>query len=255
MITAGIDCGAKTVKVVILKDDKVIGKAIIPAGIDTKKASEKAFEEALKEAGIKKEDIDKIVATGAGRADQPFTKDSVTEVSADAKGINFLYPNVHTVIDVGAEESRAIRVDGKGMVMDFAVNEKCAAGSGAFIEAMARALEVTVEEIGPLSLQYKQEIAMNAQCAVFAESELVTLVHQQTPKPDMARAIHAGISDRIVSMARRAGLEPDIAVIGGVAKNPGFIDCLNKDLNTKVIVPDDPEFVGALGAAIAAKEI
>jgi len=139
-------------------------------------------------------------------------------------------------------------------VVDFAINEKCAAGAGAFTEAMARALEVGIEELGPLSLKSTQEVAMNAQCAVFAESELVTLVHAKTPKPDMARAIHNAIADRITSMVRRVGMEEKIVLIGGVAKNVGFVDSLNQQLGTEVLIPEDNEFVGALGAALIAAE-
>jgi benzoyl-CoA reductase subunit D len=159
---------------------------------------------------------------------------------------------VRTVIDVGAEEGRAIKVNSAGKVIDFVVNEKCAAGTGAFIEAMARALEVALEELGPLSLQATQDIGINAQCAVFAESELVSLVHAQTPKADMARAIHAAIADRIAALARRVGLENKIMLIGGLAKNVGFISSLQKELATDLTIPDHPEFVSALGAALIA---
>jgi benzoyl-CoA reductase subunit D len=178
----------------------------------------------------------------------------VTEVGADARGVIHLFPEARTVIDVGAEEGRAIKVDARGKVVDFAINEKCAAGAGAFTEAMARALDVTLEELGPLSLQSTKAIPMNAQCAVFAESEVVSLVHAKTPKPDMARAIHDAIADRITSMVRRVGVEEKIALIGGVARNPGFVRSLEEDLSTKVLIPDVPQFVGAMGAAIVATD-
>jgi benzoyl-CoA reductase subunit D len=254
MITAGIDYGAKTVKVVVMKDGRVAGKSIKPAGFDAKAAATNAFEDALVAAGIGRDDVEKVCATGSGRGEPLFRDVSVTEVSAAARGAIFLNPDTRTVIDVGAEEGRAIRVDQAGKVVDFAVNEKCAAGAGAFVEAMARALEVGLEDMGKLSLQSTQAVPMNAQCAVFAESELVSLVHAKTPKPDMARAIHDAISDRIVSMVRRVGMEPQVVVIGGVAKNVGFLESLRRDLETDVMVPDEPEFVGALGAALAATE-
>ncbi len=254
MITAGIDCGAKTVKVVVIKDGQVVGKSLVPAGIDAKGAAEKAFDEALAQAGLSRKDVAKVVSTGTGRKEPTFRDEEVTEVTADARGAVFLFPQARTVIDVGAEEGRAIRVDAAGKVVDFAVNEKCAAGAGAFVEAMARALEVDLEEMGKLSLQAKQAVPMNAQCAVFAESELVSLVHAKTPKPDMARAIHDAIADRIVSMVRRVGAEPEVVLIGGVAKNVGFVDSLSRDLETEVKLPDDPEMVGALGAALIAAE-
>jgi benzoyl-CoA reductase subunit D len=252
MVSAGIDCGAKTVKVVILKDGKIIGKSLVLAGIDNKVSANEAFDEALGKAGLTKNGVDNIVATGAGKNEATFAKGAITELAAASRGAIYLNPAVRTVIDVGAEEGRAIKVDESGRVVDFAINEKCAAGAGAFTEAMARALEVKIEEMGLLSLQSTQVVPMNAQCAVFAESELVTLVHSKVPKPDMARAIHDAIADRIVSMVRRVGIEKEIMLIGGVAHNVGFVSSLNRGLKVEVIVPEDPEYVGALGAALAA---
>ncbi|MCK4300229.1 MAG: CoA activase, partial [Planctomycetes bacterium] len=181
MITAGIDMGAKNVKVVILEDGKVKAKALLVGGIDTKAAAEKTYDAALKEAGMTRGDVKHITATGAGAEDATFANDMMSDVKSAAKGAVHLYPKVKTVIDIGAEEGRGIRCNEKGKVLDFAVNEKCAAGAGAFTEAMARALEVEQEELGPLSLKSTKKVAMNAQCAVFAESEVVTLVHAKTP--------------------------------------------------------------------------
>jgi len=255
MITAGIDVGAKTVKIVLLKDGKeIVGQAMVPAGTEVAEAIEAAWSEVFGQSGMKLEDIEAIAATGAGKEESTRATKKVTEVGADAKGASLAVPEARTVIDVGAEEGRAIKVDGQGKVVDFAINEKCAAGAGAFTEAMARALEVPIEELGPLSLKSTQDVAMNAQCAVFAESELVTLVHNQTPKPDMARAIHNAIADRIVSMVRRVGMEEKVALLGGVSHNIGFVDSLEKELGTKVIIPDNPEYISALGAAIVAAE-
>ncbi len=254
MITAGIDCGAKNVRAVILMDGRVAGKASVPAGMDAASGAEKAFDAALKEAGIARTDVAKIVSTGAGKNEPRFANDVVTEVGADARGIHQLYPEVRTVIDVGAEEGRAIRLDARGKVVDFAINEKCAAGAGAFTEAMARALEVPLEDLGALSLASTQAIPMNAQCTVFAESEVVSLVHRKTPKPDMARAIHDAIADRIASMARRVGIEEKVALIGGVSRNVGFVKSLRDELGIEIILHTDPEFVGAIGAAVVATD-
>jgi benzoyl-CoA reductase subunit D len=252
MIAAGIDAGAKTVKAVIVQDGKILGKGIILAGIDTKGAAEKAYDSALAEAGLSRARVENVVATGAGRKEVTFAKDSVTEVGADAKGAVSLFPSARTVIDVGAEEGRAVKADETGRVMDFAINEKCAAGAGSFTEAMARALEVKVEELGELSLKSTRPVPMNAQCAVFAESEVVTLVHSKIPKPDIARAVHDAIADRITSMVRRVGIQKEIVLIGGVARNVGFVKSLEEDLEGKVLIPDAPEFVGAYGAALIA---
>jgi len=252
MAYAGIDVGAKNIKVVIFDKGKVLAKALIPGGFEQEKALAEAFNTALKNAKLMNTDIKKIVATGVGRAIVKNANEAVTEVTADVKGVFYLIPSARTVIDVGAEEGRGIRIDESGKVIDFAVNEKCAAGAGAFVEAMARALEVKVEEMGELSLKSSSAVAMNAQCAVFAESEVVSLIHAKTSKPDIARAIHDAIASRIASMVRRVGLNDDVVLIGGVSYNKGFVDSLKRALEKDVKVPDAPEFVSALGASLIA---
>ena len=254
MITAGIDIGAKTIKVVLLDGGKVAGKCLVPAGLDTAASTEQAFDGALGSAGLSRENIERFTATGTGRKECAFTDNQITEVGAASKGINHLLKSCRTVIDVGAEEGRTVRCNEKGKVVDFAFNEKCAAGAGTFAEGMARALEVPLEELGPLSLKSGQAVQMNAQCAVFAESEVVTLIHSKTPREDIARAVMDAIASRIISMVRKVGFEKDIAVIGGVALNPGFIEAMKRGLETDVFVPEDPEYVGALGEALAAAE-
>ncbi|MFC1563703.1 acyl-CoA dehydratase activase [candidate division KSB1 bacterium] len=250
MITAGIDVGAKTIKSVILKDGEIAAKAQILAGFEAKESTEKLYDQVLKEAGIAKDDVQKLVATGSGKKEVVFADSSVTEVTAAAAGMINLDPAVRTVIDVGAEEGRSIRCDETGRIIDFAVNEKCAAGAGAFTEAMARALEMPIEEFGSISLKSTKEIPMNAQCAVFAESEVVSLLHAKTSKEDIARAVNDAIASRITSMVRKVGFEKEIALIGGVAYNVGFVDSLKNDLETDFIIPDDPEYIVAYGAAI-----
>lgn len=254
MITAGIDMGAKYVKVVILKDGAILAKARTITGFEPAESAKKCVEQALKESGIEKSDVEHITSTGAGRKSAPNINSSITDVGAAAKGAVKLVSDARTVIDVGAEEGRGIKIEADGKVVDFAVNEKCAAGAGAFAEAMSRALEVSVEEFGQLSLKSDKNIPMNAQCAVFAESEVVSLVHANTPKHDIARAVHDAIASRIVSMVRRVGVNEKVALIGGVANNPGFVEAMERGLKTEVIVPDDPEYIGALGAAIIAGE-
>lgn len=254
MVTAGIDCGAKYTKAVVLKDGKVVGKSIVSSGFDQRASAEESLEHALREAGIRREDVAHITATGTGMKACGINSDTVTEVSADAKGIIFLFPSCRTVIDVGAEEGRAIRCDEKGKVLDFAINEKCAAGAGSFTESMARALEVKIEEIGELSLKSTNAVPMNAQCAVFAESEVVSLLHAKTPKPDIARAVHDAIASRITSMVRRVGIERDVALVGGVARNVGFVKSLKEGLGMEILLPEDPEYISAVGAAVIAVE-
>ncbi len=254
MITAGIDMGAKNIRVLILKDGEVLAKSEQLAGFDTTESAQIAFQNALDQAGLKENQIEKIVATGAGRESAPLAQDTVTDVGAAARGAMKLVPQARTVIDVGAEEGRAIKTDDKGKVIDFAVNEKCAAGAGSFTEAMSRALEVPLEEFGSLSLQSTETIPMNAQCAVFAESEVVSLLHAKTPKQDIARAVHDAIADRIISMVRRVGIVPEVALVGAVSRNVGFVDALRRGLEMDVIIPEDAEYAAALGAALVAAE-
>jgi len=252
MITAGIDMGAKTLKILILKDSEVLAKDIAIGGLEEKKVAEELFEAVLKKVGLSRGDLAHVVATGAGRQAAPYFDDEITEIGAAAKGTSFLFPSVRTVIEVGAEEGRGTRVNENRKVTDFVINEKCAAGAGAFTESMARAMEVPLEDFARMSLKSTKAIPMNAQCAVFAESEVVSLVHAKTSKEDIARAVHDALAERIISMVRRVGIEKDVALIGGMARNPGFIDSLQRGLELEVLVPQDPEFVGALGAALAA---
>ncbi|MFC1628046.1 acyl-CoA dehydratase activase [Gemmatimonadota bacterium] len=254
MVSIGVDMGAKNVKVVVLDDNAVIGKALVVAGFDTESALQEALQTASGEAGIDHKEVSSITATGAGRKDVPMASNELTEVGAAARGALFFFKDARTVIDVGAEEGRGVRFDAEGRVIDFVVNEKCAAGAGAFTEAMARALEVPLEEFGLLSLESDREIPMNAQCAVFAESEVVSLVHAKTPKQDIARAVHDAIASRITSMVRRVGVEEQVALVGGLAYNVGFIDSLKRDLETDIHIPPDPEYAAAIGAAIVAAE-
>lgn len=252
MITAGIDAGARTVKAIVLKDGGIAGRAIEVAGTDTERAVNAVYDAALREAGLSREDVEKVVATGVGRKRISFMPGLVTEITAAARGAHALFPEARTVIDIGAEEARVVKIDEKGGVVDFAVNDKCAAGAGAFTEAMARALETPVEELGPLSLKSTRVVPINAQCVVFAESEVVTLIHAKTPKEDIAHALHNTISGRITSMVRRVGVNREIALIGGVSKNVGFVESLKRDLQADLLVPEVAEFVGALGAAVTA---
>ena len=252
MITAGIDMGAKTIKVVILKDGQVLARSLVVGGREKEQFAQQALDEAIQKAGISRDDIQHITATGVGRKRVPFADDDITAVSGDIRGTASLFPSARTVIDVGAEEGRAIRCDAEGKLIDFAVNEKCAAGAGTFVETLARTMEIKLEEAGELSLKSTKSIEMNAQCAVFGESEMVSLVHQKVPKVDIIHAVHDAIASRIGSLVRTIEVAKDIALIGGVARNIGFVDSLKKDLGLDLLIPDEPEFVGALGAAIVA---
>lgn len=252
MITAGIDMGAKTIKVVVLRDGAIVGKAIRVGGTDAVGAAREVMAEALGQAGLSRADVQQVVATGAGREEAPDKDRTLTEVGGVGRAIVHLYPEVRTVVDVGAEEGRAIRCDERGRVVDFAINEKCAAGAGAFTEAMARALEVGIADMGPLSLRSTKAIPMNAQCTVFAESEVVSMIHSNVAKEDMARAVHDAMASRIVSLVRKVGYTPPVALVGGLARNTGFVDSLKRGLETQTLhIPEDPDLCGALGAALA----
>lgn len=254
MITAGIDCGAKNTKTVIMKDGEILGKGMALTGFDQSKAVTASLEAACQDAGIAQSDIEKFGGTGAGVDDIQQADVKVNEVKTMAKAANYYFPSARTVTDVGAEMGRAAKIDEQGRVEDFAINEKCAAGAGAFIEAMARALEVDLEEMGPMVMESDKPIPMNAQCAIFAESEVVGLIHAKTEKQDISRAIHDAMASRIVSMIRRIGVNEDIVMIGGVGLNPGFIHSLNTELGVKIHIPEDPAYGAAVGAALVAQE-
>jgi benzoyl-CoA reductase subunit D len=255
MITAGIDCGAKNTKTIIMKDGRIIGKGKVLTGFDQNKAIVSSWEMALKDAGISEGDVERIFGTGSGRNSIKNVTGLINDIKAMGKAANYYFPSARTVADVGAEEGRAAKLNEKGSAVDFAINEKCAAGAGAFIEAMARALEVNLEQMGPLALTSDKEIPMNAQCAIFAESEVVGLIHAKTSKPDISKAIHDAMASRIVSMIRRIGVNEDVVLLGGVGRNPGFVEAMKLQLKLeKIHVPDEPEYGEAVGAAVAAAE-
>jgi benzoyl-CoA reductase subunit D len=249
MIVAGIDVGGKNVHIVIKKEGQILGKVSGPSGIKKAESVEQLYDEVLKKVGITRKDVERVIATGSAAKRVAFANGAIPDVAADARGVIKQIPTARTVIDVGAEEGRSIKVGADGKVLDFAINEKCAAGTGTFVEAMSRALEVSVDEMSKITLQSTQTLSTNAQCAVFGESEVVSLIHQKTPKPDIARAVMNAIAGRIASVARIVGLEKDVVMVGGMAKNPGFVDSLKKNIEMDVLVPEDPDYMGALGAA------
>ncbi len=252
MITAGIDLGTQSVKAVILKDGEVVSRGKAFSGFDPAEAAEKAFGEALKDAKLSLSDVNHITATGSGMDLAPNSNSTISMMGADAQAGVYLFPKARTIIDVGAEEARAVKCDEKGIMMDFVVNERCAAGAGAFIEAMARALEVKLEDMGPLSLKAERASSINASCVIFGESDVVTLIHRQESKPEIARAIFDAMADRISSMVYRLGVNPDVVLLGGVARDVGFVASLKRKLGVDVLIPEYPEYAGALGAALVA---
>ena len=266
MITAGIDMGSRSVKVVLLEQMKmdgspqmhyvVKGKFMMqPGELDADEAAEKAFADALSAAGVTRDQVKSVFATGAGRQQVAFATEGVTEMSAGAKGAVYMFPNARTVVDVGAEEGRGMKTDGEGKAIDFAGNEKCAAGAGSFAEAMSRALQLTLKEFGEASLRSDKSIPMNAQCTVFAESEVVSLIHSATPKEDIAKAVLDAVASRVCAMVRRVGIEGEVVLIGGMGHNPGFVRSLKDAMGVEqVSLPELPEYVSAVGCALIAAE-
>ncbi|MBX5321099.1 MAG: acyl-CoA dehydratase activase [Candidatus Bathyarchaeota archaeon] len=254
MIVAGLDMGVQNVKVAIIKDGEPISYGLVPSGFEPEKAAEQAFKQALEKAEIAFSDIEHVAVTGVGVELAPRVDSKLSIISADAKAAVYLYPSVRTVIDVGAEESRVINCSEKGTVLDFTLNERCAAGAGAFLEAMARALEMKIEDMGMLSLKAAGTVSISATCVIFGESDVVSLIHKQEPKHEIARAIYDALAERITSMVHRVGLKPDVVLVGGVAKDVGFAAALKRKLETEIIIPKNPEFAGALGAALYALE-
>lgn len=247
-----MDLGTQRVKVVVLKDGTVAARAQAFAGFDPTKAAEQAVTEALDAANLKQSDVNHFAATGSAMDMAPYEHSTVSMMGADAKAAVFLVPKARTIVDVGAEEARAVKTDEKGVMVDFVVNERCAAGAGAFIEAMARALEVKLEDMGPLSLKAERASPINASCVIFGESDVVSLIHRQESKPEIARAVFDAMADRVSSMIHRLGINPEVVLVGGVAKDPGFVASLNRKLGLTVVIPDNPDYIGALGAALIA---
>lgn len=252
MITAGIDVGTQSVKVVLVKDRNVLSRSKAFSGFDPSKSVDEACSEALKLAGLTSAEIDHSTATGSGMKMALSADSTVSMMGAMAKSAVTLFSSARTVIDVGAEEARAVKCDDRGVMLDFVVNERCAAGAGAFIEAMGRALEVKLEEMGPLALQAERASPINASCVIFGESDVVTLIHRQESKPEIARAVFDAMADRVSSMIFRLGLTPDVVLVGGVAKDVGFVASLKRKLGIEILIPDHPEYAGALGAALIA---
>ena len=255
MISAGMDLGTQRVKVVILKDSEIIARSQQISGFEPTKAAEEAFKEALQTAKVACEDIQHITATGAGVKMAPFADSTVSMMGADARAGAYFFPSARTVIDIGAEDARAVKCDKNGVMLDFVVNARCAAGAGTFIEAMARALEVELDDMGSLSLKAEKASPINASCVIFAESDVVSLIHKEEPKTEIARAIFDSMAERISSMVLRLGINKDIVLVGGVAKDVGFVASLKRRLGTEILIPEEPLYAGAVGAAlIAAKK-
>jgi len=252
MVSAGIDIGSLTTDVVILRDGKIASYSIVPTLSNSEAAARSAYDQALASAGLTPGDVSNVIATGYGRASIDFTSKTVTEITCHAIGARRLFAEAKTVIDIGGQDSKVIRLADDGRVEDFAMNDKCAAGTGRFLEVMARSLETDLESLGSLSALSERDVRISSTCTVFAESEVVALVAKGAAKEDIIRGLHRSVAERVYAMIARLRAEPPFVMTGGVAKNSGVVSALEERLNAKLLVPDEPQIVGALGAAIVA---
>lgn len=249
MISAGIDAGAATTKVLLFQDMEIRGYRIAGTAFDFVTAAGNMFDSLLASCNIGREEVGNVYATGYGRNSISFADKSISEITAHAKGVSFLFPEVRGIIDVGGQDSKVIAIE-DGKVVDFLMNDKCAAGTGKFLEYTAKALEVPINDLGGLALASHHPASITSMCTVFAESEVISLRARGITKEDIAAGLIASIAQRVGVMAKRMGLKEHIAFVGGVAKNAGMKVILEKELGVTLYVPFEPQITGALGAAI-----
>jgi predicted CoA-substrate-specific enzyme activase len=255
-IYAGVDVGSLASKSVILRDGEIIGTALIPSGLSTDASGKSVLDAAVSNAGISIDEINHIVATGYGRITASYATKTITEISCHAKGANFLYPYVRTIIDMGGQDCKAIRVDAEGNVSDFAMNDKCAAGTGRFLEVMAGVFKVKLNDLGDLALQATEHVPMSSTCTVFVESETISLLARGENPANILAGIHHAIAHRIAGLFARVGIQSDVFFSGGVAKNKGMKKAIETVLKVNIVEPVfDPQLTGALGAAAFAQAI
>lgn len=253
-IFAGVDVGSLTAEAVLLKEGTMAAFSIVPTGVDSRKAAERALGEALKSADLEFAKLAAIVATGYGRVSVPFAHETITEITCHGRGAFYFDPAVRTVIDIGGQDSKVIRIDERGRVLDFAMNDKCAAGTGRFLEVMAAALEMSLEELAALSEKASRATPISSTCTVFAETEVVSLLAGGSDRAEIARGLHESIAARTSSLVYRVGLTGKVMMTGGVAKNGAVVRALEEKLQLSITVPPEPQIAGALGAALLARE-
>lgn len=254
MYTLGIDIGSTATKGVIMEDGKeIVATANIGAGTGTS-GVQRVLDQLFSEGGHSFEDIDYTVATGYGRTRFEPADKQVSELTCHAKGAAWRVPGVQTIIDIGGQDGKAIKMDGLGGMVNFVMNEKCAAGTGRFLDGMARILETSVDKLNDLDLKSTEHLRITSTCTVFAESEVISLLSNGKTKEDIARAVHESVAKRACSLARRVGVQDPVVMTGGVAQNQGVVRAIERELQTKVQVPPEPQLNGALGAALIAWE-
>ncbi len=256
MITLGVDLGSNTVKSLLLGDGgNVLAGSVRKSSHDAQKVLDECVEETLATAGVPFDKIAKIVATGYGRVSCKMAHKEISEITCHGKGAFFSMPRARTVIDIGGQDSKVISLADNGKVVDFIMNDKCAAGTGRFLEVMAQALQVPLGEFGDISRKAGRVVDISNTCTVFAESEVISLMARQEPKENIIAGLHKSIASRVIALAKRLRIEEEIALTGGVALNDGVRRALETAAGKKIIVPERPQLIGALGAAIHAREI
>lgn len=252
---AGVDVGSTQTKAVILSEKReIIARCLIDTGANVSLAAERAFREAAASAGITPESVAYVVGTGYGRYKVNFGNAQITEISCHARGANFLFPKTGTVIDMGGQDAKGIRVGPDGDVKDFVMNDKCAAGTGRFLSNAAETLGLGLDKIGPISLQAKKPVRLSTVCAVFVESDIMSYLAEGKTVPDILGGVHSAIAAHTVALVRRVGLEPEITFTGGVARNIGMVKALEEKLQLPLNVCEDSHYIGAIGAALFALE-
>jgi predicted CoA-substrate-specific enzyme activase len=251
---AGIDIGSAFSKAVIMAENKIIAYHVVPSGGNYKLTAEQVTREALTKAKISLKDIACTVATGYGAANVSLASQTASDISCLTRGVFYLFPDARTVIDIGGQFTRVIKLDNRGKATSFLLSEKCAAGSGHFLQVIARVLQVELKDIGELSLRSKKRVDFNTGCAVFAESEAVSRIAEGASKEDILAGLHRTLAAKIQTMVARLGVEPGCAVVGGGAKDIGLVRSIEAGLDCQLLVPEEPQIVAALGAALLAGE-
>lgn len=253
---AGIDSGSTSTDVVILnKDKEIVTGIILPTGAGAAMGAERALSEALKRAELDRDDIDALVTTGYGRTAIQDGDKSITEITCHARGAHYLDPDVRTVVDIGGQDSKVIRIDENGAVVNFVMNDKCAAGTGRFLEMMARTMEMGLDDMSRTGLSYNEDITISSMCTVFAESEVVSLIAQNKAADDIVHGLNKAVAVKTAALAKRVGGEEKYMMTGGVSKNQGVVKTLEEKLGASLVISDKAQLCGALGAALFAADM